>query len=284
MVSSINNGGSDNMQLLMAQMFQKMNAADTDGVSGLSKSELSSIDTGSDKGGTGFLKSLSDQFDSLDADGNGQLSSDEIASAKPQGPPPMGPPPGMTIDSSDSDSDSLTGSVSSTDSTDSTGSTDSTSSTSSSNSMESLIENLLEKLLASLSQSYGQGGDSTASNSDKVSSLVSSSDTDKNGSLSVDELKSVDTSGNTGKAGFVNDLVKNFSQYDTDGDGSLSQTEMLAAMPKDASQQATTAMSGGSNSLSGLENNLKAFMDKLVSAYKDSGGLTTAASALSIAG
>ena len=111
--------------------------------------------------------------------------------------------------------------------------------------------------------------------------MVSSSDTDKSGSLSADELKAINAGGNAGKAGFVGDLVKNFSQYDTDKDGSLSQNEMLAAMPKDASQQATTAMSGGSNSLSGLEDNLKSFMDKLVSAYKDSGGLTTVASALS---
>lgn len=280
MVNSINSTDSDGLQLMMAQMYQKVNAANTDGIAGLSKSELSSIDMGNDKGGAAFLKSLSDQFDSLDADGNGQLTAKEVSSAKlPTGP--FGPPPGMKIESSDSDSGSLTGSVSS---TGKSSSTDSTSSTSSSSSMESLLENLLEKLLQQMAQRFNHSGGSTAdgsgSNSDKVSELVSSSDTDKNGSLSAAELKSIDTSGNNGKVGFVNDLIKNFSKYDTDNDGSLSQSEVLASMPKDPSQQTTASISSSDSSF----NNIKAFMNKLISAYEKSGGVANVASALSIAG
>lgn len=103
-ISSV--GSDSTMQQLMAQMFTKMGNADTDGISGLSQNELSSIDTGDDVGGSAFLKSLNDQFDSLDSNQNGQLSNDEISQAKPVQPKdvPMGPPPGMFMDSSDSDS------------------------------------------------------------------------------------------------------------------------------------------------------------------------------------
>lgn len=298
MVSSINSNDSDNMQLLMVQMYQKVNAANTDGIAGLSKGELSSIDMGNDVGGAAFMKSLSEQFDALDSDGNGQLTANEVSAAKLP-TDPMGPPPGLNIASSDDDdSTNLTGSVSATGSS----STDSTSSASSSNSMEDLISSLLEKLLQSLSQSFNNNGDSTSSgltsgdstgsdltggNSDKISSLVSSSDTDKNGSLSLDELKSINTSGHPHEARFVNKLIDNFSKYDTDGDGNLSQSEISSATPKDFSQQATTAMSENSNNLADAGSsfdNIKAFMDKLVSAYKASGGISTIASSLHIAG
>lgn len=98
MVSSISSNSDDSIQLLMAQMFQKMKSADTDGIAGLSKDELSSIDSSNDVGGSAFLKSLTDQFSSLDADKNGQLSSEEISKARPS--EPMGPPPGMDLSSS----------------------------------------------------------------------------------------------------------------------------------------------------------------------------------------
>lgn len=106
MVSSINGSESSAIQQMMATMFQKMGAADTDGTAGLSKSELSSVDAGSDVGGSAFLKSLTDQFDQIDTDGNGQLSKNEIASAKPH-KGAMGPPPGLEIEGvNDTDSTS----------------------------------------------------------------------------------------------------------------------------------------------------------------------------------
>lgn len=83
MVSGINNAAEDSIQL-MAQMYQQLNKADTDGVSGLSKGELSSINTGNDVGKADFLKALQEQFDALDTDGNGQLTADEIAKLEPQ--------------------------------------------------------------------------------------------------------------------------------------------------------------------------------------------------------
>lgn len=108
MVSGIGNTTDDNIQLLMAQLYQKMNAADTDGTVGLSIDELSSVDAGDDIGGSAFLKSLNEQFDTLDADGNGQLTSDEISSAKPP-VGQMGPPPWLSMESSNrQSSDSVT--------------------------------------------------------------------------------------------------------------------------------------------------------------------------------
>lgn len=238
MSSSINSTAQDAIQLMMQQMYQKMNAADTDGTAGLSKTELSSIDTGNDQGGVAFLKSLTEQFNSLDSDGDGQLSAQEISNAKPLSEP-LGPPPGMNIDSSDS-----------------TGSTG------------NFLETILEKLLAKLS---GDNDSDSASNSDKVKSLTSSADTDKSGSLSLNELSSFDSS-SVGQAGFVNDIKQNFEHYDSNGDGQLSQDEILAAMPNNSS--ASTA----SNSVSNLTSS---FIDKLLSAYKNSGLSSTTTALLS---
>lgn len=278
MVSSISSNASDSIQLMMAQMYQKLNAADTDGIAGLSKDELSSIDSSDDKGGSAFLQSLSSQFDSLDADGNGQLSASEIASAKPPCGP-MGPPPGMTI-----------GGCCSTDSTDSTNSADSTSAASSTSSTDttSSIEQWLEKMLQSLLDSFtkstentGSGdqsttADATSSETDaasKISSLTSTADTDKSRSLSLDELSSVDTSNNTGEAKFIKDLINNFKSYDTNGDGQLSQSEMATATPP------TTAADLGS-SLGTLSSS---FIQKLLNNYQTS-NLTSLASSIGIAG
>lgn len=106
MTTSINS--TDSIQLMMMQMYQKINAANTDGVSGLSKKELSSVNAGDDVGGAAFLKSLTEQFDALDKNQNGQLSAQEIF-------PPnalngqMGIPPGLNLSSNSSNSFNLNG-------------------------------------------------------------------------------------------------------------------------------------------------------------------------------
>lgn len=268
MVSSISSTANDSIQLMMAQMFQKMNAADTDGTAGLSKAELSSIDSGNDLGGSAFLKSLSSQFDSIDADGNGQLSASEIASAKPPSGP-MGPPPGLNLDSTDS--------------------TSSTGSTASANATAKSIENWLEKMLKELVDSFEKKVDSTASkdqttneNSSIASAInsLSSADTDGISGLSQGELLSISTSDDAGKANFINNLLKNFSSIDTDGNGQLSQSEIETSRPKN--QQSTLASSAGTlghtlGSLSG------SFIQKLLSNY-DASNLSNLTSSLSVAG
>lgn len=62
----------------MFKLYNKMKSADTDGVQGLSKAELSSIDTGANSVESDFLQALSACFDKLDSDGDGELSRNEI--------------------------------------------------------------------------------------------------------------------------------------------------------------------------------------------------------------
>lgn len=104
MVSSVSGSDSNYLQQLMAQMMKNMSAADTDGSAGLSKTEISSIDTGNDKGGQGFIKALTANFDKIDTDANGQVTAEELGMARPP-KPPMGPPPGLSIDDMFSTSD-----------------------------------------------------------------------------------------------------------------------------------------------------------------------------------
>lgn len=257
MVSSIDYADSNAVQLAMAAMYQKLNAANTDGIAGLSKDELSSIDAGSDKGGSAFLKSLTDQFDQLDADGNGQLSGKEIASAKPKGQ--MGPPPGLEIGS--------------------------TNSSSSSNSIDDIIKKLLKKLEDELDKVTGHDSSSkTASKSDfaPVASELAKADTDGTEGLSLDELSSIDTKNNSGKTNFINNLKTNFDKIDADGNGQLSQSEILASKPADSVTTANGA-SGGSNNIGNSLGSLSgSFFQKLISSYKN-GNLSELASSLNMA-
>lgn len=188
MVSTISN--DVNIQQMM-QMFQKMKAADTDGTSGLSKSELSSIDSGSDVRGADFLKSLTNQFDSLDADKNGQLSASEIATAKP--------PEGGHAAGSNSSTDSI----------------------------EQLLEKLLQEAMQAISDKFKNATAENDSNSVQKVGLANA-DTDGTKGLSLAELSSLDTSKDAGKANFVNNLINNFKTLDKDNDGQLTQNEIQA--------------------------------------------------------
>jgi len=276
MISSIQNSASDSIQQMMALMMQNMGAADTDGTKGLSKSKLASVDAGRDVGGSAFLKSLTEQFDALDADSNGQLSSEEIASAKPP-EVPMGPPPGLELDKSEE--------TDSTDATSDTTSTSATSSTDKASSTDSIMQQILEALLNSFTDSYSKGNSADKA-SDAIASLSSTADTDGTKGLSKTELASVDTSQNTKEAGFINDLTKNFNSYDTDGDGQLSQSEMTAAVPKEFSQQEMASMAGGQSQAEKFGNFLGStsgnFARQLMNSYQ-SGGLSDLASSLSVA-
>ena len=139
MVSSITD--DDSIQQMMSLMFQKMSAADTDGTEGLSLDELSSIDTSGDAGGAAFLQSLTNQFDQLDADGNGQLSDEEISSAMPV--EPLGLPPGVKIESLDD-------SLSAVDATEEAEATEATEVDSTTNTIADMIENIIKEALEKL--------------------------------------------------------------------------------------------------------------------------------------
>lgn len=281
MVSSISNNSTE-IQKLMAQMMQSMKKADTDGTSGLSKNELASVDSSGDVGGSAFLKSLSDQFDSLDADGNGQLSASEIASAKPT-QEPMGPPPGLSIDSDKKTSTS-----------DSSSSTTEATGTTSSSSIEDLIAKMIEELMDKINNSISQ---SSSNSDDSKTSSTSSSKTDTSTDSSnkaVDsatgvtksDLASIDTKNDSMKSNFVNNLISKFDSFDSDGDGKLSLQELQDATKKSSQELSTQASNsnGLSKALNGvLGSSPNSFLQKLLSNYQ-SGNLSGLTSALSIAG
>lgn len=280
MVSSISSSES-NIQQMMALMLQQMGSADTDGISGLSKTELSSVDAGGDIGGSAFLKSLTEQFDSLDTDGSGQLSSEEISKAMPP-KGAMGPPPGLPIDS-DGDSDltdaKKTGSANSSSATDTS---------SAGNSLADAIEQLISSLLESFSESFDKNSSSASNDAaaqEAVKSVTSAADSDGNGAVSLNELSSIKSAD---ISDLSNQLSRNFKTYDTNNDGELSAEEIKAAMQKPDKQfsmRELAAMSSndGSNAygslLGGSSSN---FVQKLISGYQNS-GLSNIASSISLA-
>lgn len=278
MVSSITNGTSSmSLQQLFADMKSKMGAADTDGTQGLSKQELSSIDTGGNTQESNFLKTLSDNFDKIDSNGDGQISSNEIKAARPHHHGHMGPPPGMNIESTDS-ADSTT-------STNATSSTDPTSSTSAIGIMDSLIKQLiaaLEKAEAGISgqmSTNGNGSDTVASvdSTQQASSASNASLNTQTAGITKDDLASI--AGNDGHSGhgFIKKLQENFDKIDTDSDGQLSKSEIKAF----ADSNSKTAGSDVSNAGSKIANISEYFMKQLVSTYQNNSAAIN--SALNIA-
>jgi len=254
MISSIYDADSGAVQLAMAAMYQKMNSANTDGISGLSKDELSSIDTSGDVGASAFLKSLTDQFDKLDADANGQLSEKEIAFKKL--PEQMGPPPGMEISSSDT--------------------------ANSANSLDDIIKKMLKQLEDGFDNATEKGASTAPASTDSVKSLLSgftAVDSDAIAGLSLDEISSVDTSNNSKKANFIKDLTTNFDKIDSDKNGQLSQSEIVTSASDYIDSSQNTRASNFGSSLGSFSG---AFIQKLVSSYKD-GGLSTLANSLNLA-
>lgn len=242
MVSTISGSASDNVQLMMAQMLQKMKTADTDGTKGLSKSELSSIDSSNDAGGTAFIKSLTNQFDKLDTDGDGQLSQSEIASAKP--------PEGGLNEKGRSGLSKI----------------------------EDLLEKMLQEALQSMSNSLN-GTDSTLSETADTTPAIkpfdlSTADTDGAKGVFLTELKSVDTSNDKGKANFVNELINNFDSIDSNKDGQLSQSEVAEARPVPPQMMADNYLNNNSGNFGESFSKLSSsFIQKLINTYQ-SGAMT----------
>lgn len=71
---------------LPPRLMNALSSADTDGVSGLSKDELASINTNHHRGRAHFIKNLTNNFDKFDTNQDGQLSMDEIAASRVQNP------------------------------------------------------------------------------------------------------------------------------------------------------------------------------------------------------
>lgn len=262
MVSQIGSAASSSMQFI-PEIFQKLGAADVDGKSGLSKSELSTINAGTNAEDTSFLETLSEKFDELDTNKDGQLSAEEIATAMPQ--EPMGAPPGFELEASKE--------------TQAIGASEAEKS-----STEELLEKIKEALVNSFADSYAKND--SDEDAKTISSLLESANTDGIEGLSLDELKAAGESGSSGNSKIIQKLMDNFSAYDADGDGQLSKKEMLAALPKQFSRQEMAEMSESKNVLgaigSALEKSSGAMVQKLINSYQN-GDLSKLASTLNFA-
>lgn len=255
MVSGIGSAEISSMQEMMALMYQKMNAADTDGTAGLSKDELSSMDSFEDVGGSQFLKTLKDKFDALDTDANGELSSEEIFVSK----------------------DAMKAGIQE--------SLDANSAKNQNNSPES-EESIIDKLKEAFLRNFLQGfeKEDETKKSEEAASLSKSADTDGSKGLSIGELASVKPEEGTKKSEFVEDLVKNFTQYDSNKDGELSQLEIEALSSKQT--QNTANVDDKSNLAENIGGTLgsmsSVFVQKLLASYNN-GGLSNLTSSLNVA-
>ena len=265
MVSSISSNDLSDIHQAMLEMYQKMGAANTDGNAGLSKSELSSIGSTSDIGDSSFLKSLTAQFDEIDTDRNGQISGKEISEIKAiQGA--MGPPPGMEIkDLAPTEAPASTSSTSATAETDAL----------SGNILEELIAKLLESMAESFSKDTPEGSEEAQN---PLAALTASVDKDGVSGLSMNELSSASTSNDAGKANFIDKLIKNFENIDSDANGQLSQSEISALKLNNSAQ--TTATESIGNSLGKISD---AIIQRAITSYQN-GGLSNLASSLNVAG
>lgn len=139
---------------------------------------------------------------------------------------------------------------------------------------------IMQKLLDNFAKSYAKTSESTEDQQKKqmVKDLLSKADTDKDGALSMDELKSVDTKGDAQMTNLVSELMSSFKTLDQNSDGELSLKEMeVVAKRKAFSAQELAQMfkkgdnsnSFGTNALSANSSgNLSSLMaDKLVSSY-----------------
>lgn len=279
MVLNVSASGLNDIQQLMAEMYQKMSTADTDGVAGLSQSELSSISTTENSGDSAFLESLSKQFNQLDTDGNGQLSSSEIALARPS--EPMGPPAGLDLEilpeeTNSSDETDDTYSIQSAKTNETTNSTDS---------FNDLISKLWESFLASFNEKNDDSDSDSGTDSDNaLTSITKLADTNASNSISMEELFSIDTGNTSGNTDFINNLMNNFTSYDSDGNGELSQSELKAAtLTKDLQQ--TSAITNSEEATNNITNSIRnlssSFVQKLMDNYQN-GNLSNLASSFNL--
>lgn len=251
MVSSIAN--SDELQQMMAQLLQKMNSADTDGIQGLSKNELESISTDAKDGSSAFLDALSSQFSELDANGDGQLSTKEVSNIKSD---PMGPPPGLFIEAEESSDSSST------------------------SSNKDTISELMEKWMDKFAESYD-----SAEDSENADSLVASIDKDGTNSLSYKELSQVAGDDGSIQSQAVKSLMDNFENFDKNNDSQLDKDEISQAFSDFSEKVKTSDSSDGNEFFDSLKNGFEklssSVVKKLIENYNNN-GFSGALSALNI--
>lgn len=152
---------------------------------------------------------------------------------------------------------------------------------SSGDSIETLLSKLLEKQKENFIKSFDKSADSDDDKKKEfkkvVNMLMGAADKNKDG-LSMQELQNLDTSKlSYGDAKIVNDIITNFSKYDTDQDGLLTFKELdnpllekefsmqeLAALAKSMSDESKENLSTFA-----LANAPSSYVQKLLSNYDD---------------
>lgn len=197
MVSGINTENSNILQLFLSAIGQGSAANSTNG---LSQSAIESIGS-KNSPENGFLNCLQENFDSIDADSDDQLSLSEIDDYMKNNPPPMGPPPGLFIENMNSQNQ-----------TENTGtnsnSTDSLSSSTNSNPFEKTFDELDTNKDGKVSQEELEAA---------LSSFDKAADSGQSGSSSsvIDAFASIfeklNSSGSTNN--FIDQILKQVNSY-----------------------------------------------------------------------
>lgn len=206
----------------------KMVNGNTDGTSGLSKAELSSLTSDSNSIGSSFFKALSDNFDKLDSDQNGEVTTEEI---------------GQAVESGASDS------------------------TSSYKGVEDALVSSIKQDLGTYTTSATSTTTTDASSDDSTEGVSASSggsktyskmDLNKDGQVTADEVlkyfeqqsasNSSSTDGTTSSSQSQTGAIDNsslaskiFAQMDTNKDGAVSAEEISAYVEKQSSTTSGTS-------------------------------------------
>ncbi|EJL02934.1 MULTISPECIES: EF-hand domain-containing protein [Pseudomonas] len=200
-----------------SQQFQKelLSKLDSNDNGSVDQDEL---DTAlSQKSDDGILVSLSKNFDDLDSDGSGDLSSEEIAAMAPPPPPPRDQAPDTEL------ADALL----------------------------SALDTDGDGVVSSDELSNGLAGTGTSTNSQQVFSAL---DTNEDGTVSLDELAaSLAPPPPPAQQASGGEL---FSQLDTDGDGSINASELTSALQADRSTDSATDQANVSEALGKMIANL----------------------------
>lgn len=100
MVSGVNSIDTDSVKKMLADIYNKMSVSDIDGKAGLSQAELASVNPGNDLNTAAFQKVLTEQFDRLDTDKDGQLTESELLNSNVSLTPTVTDPNAQTSASS----------------------------------------------------------------------------------------------------------------------------------------------------------------------------------------